>query len=136
MEADVSGGTAPEADLPRSNYGELLDSLCPRFLLYGMTWDEFWYESLDRLGTYWQKYQFQVEARNQEMWIQGVYIHAAIASFLDKAARYPETAPRITEMTPDEREADNRRRIQRLREQLNAIKLRSDLRAKGGGDEP
>lgn len=93
-----------------------------------MSWDEFWNESLDRLGVYWQKHQFDVEARNQELWLQGLYIRNAVASCLDKKAKYPEKPHRITAMTEQEKEEENRRKVEQMREQLMEIKRRSDER--------
>ena len=98
--------------------------------MYGMTWDEFWYGSLDRLAVYWQKHQFEVESRNQEMWLQGLYIKSAIAAALEKKNKYPDKPPRITEMTDAERDADAKARVAKLKEQLLEIKRRSDERHK------
>lgn len=102
--------------------------------MYGMSWDEFWYESLDRLGVYWQKYQFEIEARNQETWLQGIYIKAAVASALDRRNKYPDKPQRITEMTEAERDADSKAKVERLREQLLEIKRRSDARNLSKGE--
>ena len=106
--------------------------MCPWFLHYGMTWHEFWYESIDRLAYYWQKYQFDIESRNQELWMQGIYIQEAVAAVLDTKHRvkYPEKPYRITAMTEAEREEENRRKVEKLREQLMEIKRRSDMRRK------
>lgn len=101
--------------------------------MYGMTWNEFWYESLDRLAVYWQKHQFEVENRNQEMWMQGMYNKMAIASVISKKSKYPEKPQRITEMTEAERDAESKQRVARLREQLLEIKRRSDERNKRKG---
>lgn len=96
--------------------------------MYGMTYDEFWYESLDRLEWYWQKRQFEIEARNQELWLQGLYIKIAIASALDKKNKYPEKPPRITEMTDAEKNAEAKAKVEEMRAQLMEIKRRSDER--------
>lgn len=133
METDVKGATSfSEIDFnaPKSEFGKALDAMCPWFLHYGMTWHEFWYESIDRLADYWQKYQFDIESRNQELWLQGMYIREAVASCLSKQAKYPEKPHRITEMTEAEREEENRRKVEKLREQLMEIKRRSDMRRK------
>lgn len=98
--------------------------------MYGMTWDEFWYESLDRLEAYWQKRQFEIEARNQELWLQGLYNKVAIASALDKKNKYPEKPQRITEMTDAEKDAETKAKVEQLRAQLMEIKRRSDDRNK------
>lgn len=101
-------------------------------MLYGMTWYEFWFESIDRFHDYWQQYQFDIERRNQELWLQGLYIQEAVAAVLDTKhrAKYPDKPHRITEMTEAEREEENRRKVEKLREQLMEIKRRSDMRRK------
>lgn len=96
--------------------------------MYGMSYDEFWNESIDRLAAYWQAHQFAVESRNQELWLQGVYIRDAIASCFNKKAKYPEKPHRITAMTEAEKEAENKKKVDRFREQLLEIKRRSDAR--------
>ena len=98
--------------------------------MYGMTWDEFWYESVERLPVYWQMNQYQIERRNQELWMQGMYIQAAIGSCMSKKAKYPEKPYRITAMTEEEKQAENQRKVEQFREQLMEIKRRSDARRK------
>ena len=96
-----------------------------------MTWDEFWHESLDRLQAYWQANQFSIERRNQELWLQGLYIRSAVASCLDKKFKYPEKPQRITEMTEDEQAAEDRRKIDHMRAVLAERKRRWDAKHKG-----
>ena len=96
-----------------------------------MTWDEFWFESLDRLSAYHQKNQLDIERRNQELWMQGLYVTEAVASVLDPKhkAKYPEKPHRITDMTPEEQEAENKRKVESIRAFLNENKRRWDARA-------
>ena len=98
--------------------------------MYGMSWEEFWYESMERYEFYWQKYQFDIERRNQELWLQGIYVTEAIATVQDTKHRvkYPDKPHRLTALTDEEKEAENRRKIETLREQLMEIKRRSDQR--------
>lgn len=96
--------------------------------MYGMSYDEFWNTSLDRLAAYWQAHQFAVESRNQELWLQGVYIRDAVACCLSANAKYPEKPHRITAMTDAEKEEENRRKVEQIREQLLEIKRRHDNR--------
>ncbi len=98
---------------------------------WGMTWDEFWYESIDRLQAYWQANQFSIERRNQELWLQGLYIRSAVASCLDKKFKYPEKPQRVTEMTDAEAEAESKRKLEHMRAVLNEHKRRWDARNKG-----
>lgn len=100
-----------------------------------MTWDDFWCGSLDRLGAYWQANQFSIERRNQELWLQGMYIQEAVGAVLDSKHRvkYPDKPYRITEMTDAEREAENQRKIAEMRNALMAHKQRWDSTHKGVG---
>ena len=98
---------------------------------WGMTWDEFWHESLDRLQAYWQANQFSIERRNQELWLQGLYIRSAVASCLDKKFKYPDKPQRITAMTEDEQAAEDRRKIEHMRAVLAERKRRWDAKHKG-----
>ena len=132
METELSGGDTVSLNgaKPQSEIGKYLDTICPYYLMYGMTWDEFWNESLERLAGYWQAHQFAVESRNQELWLQGLYIRDAVACCLSKGAKYPEKPHRITAMTEAEKDAENQSKVERFREQLMEIKRRSDARKK------
>lgn len=133
METELSGGSVSSTDVtPQEfSYARYLDTICPYYMNYGMTWDEFWYGSIDRLQGYWQKHQFAVEQRNQELWLQGLYIRAAVASCLDNKNKYPDKPQRITPMTEVEQEAENNRKVEQMRQQLIEIKRRWDAKHKG-----
>lgn len=132
METELSGDSVSNDDTPQDfTLGKYLDTICPYFMHYGMSWDEFWNESIDRLHGYWQAHQFAVEQRNQELWLQGLYIQSAVASCLDKKHKYPEKPHRITEMTEAEKDYENKRKVAKMREQLQEIKRRWDATHKG-----
>lgn len=103
-------------------------------MLYGMSWEEFWFESIDRFYGYWQRYQFDIERRNQELWLQGLYIQDAVASVLDMKHRvkYPDKPHRLTPMTEAEKEAEKKRRVDDMRQHLNEMKRRWDTSHKKG----
>lgn len=102
-------------------------------MMYGMTYDEFWYESLDRLEAYWQKHQYEIEAKNQELWLQGLYNRSAVASAMDRRNKYPDKPQRITSLTEMEKEAENKRKVEQLREMLLSHKRAWEARQKGAG---
>lgn len=104
--------------------------MCPYYMMYGMTYDEFWYESLERLEAYWQKHQYEIESKNQELWLQGLYNRAAVAATMNKKNKYPEKPQRITDMTESEQEAENRRKVEELREVLMTRKQRWEAKRK------
>lgn len=103
--------------------------MCPYYMMYGMTYDEFWHESIDRFEAYWQANQFSIERRNQELWLQGIYIRDAVACTLSKKAKYPEKPHRLTELTDAEKEEENKQKVERFRaaltERMNKWKAKS-----------
>ena len=135
METDVTGATSFSVDLdaPQSNYTQFLDTICPYYLMYGMSREQFWHGSLDALCEYWQAYQFSMERNNYIAWLSGMYVLDAIETAFDakRQHKYPNEPRRITKMTDAEREAENKKKIETLREQLMEIKRRSDARNKG-----
>lgn len=68
--------------------------------------------------------------------MQGAYIQYAIAACLDSKgrAKYPDKPYRITEMTEAEREEENKRKVERLRDILHAHKQNWDMRHNNGSE--
>lgn len=137
MEEDVSGAASfSDHKEQRSHYTEYLEEICHEYIGFGMTWDEFWFSGMDRLRAYWQAEQYKIEKANQQLWLSGLYIRAAVASVLNSKNKYPDHPHRITEMTASEKEAENRRKVEELREALMAHKRRWDAsQAKRGEAE-
>lgn len=44
----------------------------------GMTYDEFWYKDVDRVKAYRTAYELREKRRNQELWLQGMYVYEAL----------------------------------------------------------
>lgn len=86
---------------------------------------------MERLAAYWQANQYDIERRNQELWLQGIYIRDAVACTLSKKAKYPEKPHRITELTDAEREEENKRKVEQFRNVLNEHKRRWFAKNKG-----
>lgn len=78
--------------------------------------------------------QLSIEKRNQELWMQGIYIQEAVAAVLDvkKQAKYPQKPHRITELSDIEKEAEQKRQVSEMRERLNAFKQMWDSKAQKG----
>lgn len=104
-------------------------------MMYGMGYEEFWHESIDRYADYWQKFQFEREKRNQELWLQGIYFMESITSAFDSKRRhkYPDKPHRITELTEVEKELEKKRMVEDMRQKLMEHKRRWDAKRKGGG---
>lgn len=54
------------------------EELCPIFMSYGMSYDEFWYDSPYRAKFYLDSHKLKVRQKDEEMWIQGMYIYEAL----------------------------------------------------------
>lgn len=54
------------------------EELCPIYMSYGMTYDEFWYKSPYRTKFYLDSHKLKVKQRDEEMWMQGMYIYEAL----------------------------------------------------------
>lgn len=56
----------------------LFDELCPIYMGYGMSFDEFWYGEPIRAKFYREAYEIQVKRKDEEFWMQGMYIYDAL----------------------------------------------------------
>lgn len=82
----------------------MLDAYCPTFLVFGMSYDEYWYGSTRMHIAYRKKYEIEQRKQNEMMWLSGLYMRSAIASVLsDKAEYFDEPLP-LTEEDMAERE--------------------------------
>ena len=146
METELSGGSvSTQDDTPQEfSFAKYLDTICPYYMNYGMTWDEFWYESIDRLQGYWQKHQFAVEQRNQELWLQGMYIYEAVCdvspilhAFAKKGAKphpYPSRPYAISEkQIQQEREEKERKLAEKGKRFMEALMQSTNKRF---GEQP
>lgn len=113
----------------------------PYAINYGMTADEYWEQDPWLFQAYLKAHRLKNEQRNQEMWLQGLYTHEALAVVLhnsfkkksDKAAHYPKEPFPLTDKEAGEREERDRR----IAEEVNKAKLgawsdRLQLPEKGG----
>lgn len=60
------------------SYTEVFEEYCPFCIAIGMTYREFWYEDCWIANTYLKAYKIKKELKNEELWLQGVYIYEAL----------------------------------------------------------
>lgn len=85
----------------------------------------------------------EIERRNQELWLQGLYIHEAFATvvsniFAKKGTtpkKYRETPIRITPLTEQEKKLEEQKARQQLIAKLNAIEARWNKNNKAEGSD-
>lgn len=54
------------------------EELCPIFMSYGMSYDEYWHSSPYRAKFYLQAHKQKIKQKDEEMWMQGMYIYEAL----------------------------------------------------------
>ena len=105
-------------------------------MVYGMTYDEFWFGDPYRVVAYRKRHKLQVEQRNEELWLAGLYIHNAVSvainnNFSKSKQKYINKPLQL--FPPDE----NERRVQieennrKLVERLNRFKDEFEKRQRG-----
>ena len=115
-----------ESDTP---IGDMLDKMCPYYMMIGVSYDEFWNGDYTHLKYYLEKHKLEVEMRNQELWLQGLYFYDALATVVSNAMtkkgssqrKYPEKPYRITEKTEEEKQAEKQKMVDDFRAQLMAL---------------
>ena len=108
----------------------------------GVSADEFWNGDYTMLKFYVERHRIAVEQKNEELWLQGVYIYDAICVALANAfgkgqkPRYPDKPYRLTELSEEEKELENQKKVEEFRAQLMTLGRRFEAKHKReqGGD--
>lgn len=92
-----------------------------------MTYDQFWRDDPWLAKSYRRAYELQIEKTNQELWLQGLYVHNAVAVAINNAfnkqkQKYINKPLQMFPPTKDEREAQIRENNRKLVERLNRFK--------------
>lgn len=94
-----------------------------------MPYDEYWYGDPWLCEAYRQAHKLKIEQRNQELWLQGLYMYDAFAVVLSnsfgkrggKKAKYMDEPIRLFPMTEAEKAAKEAKDWARIDAQLHAI---------------
>lgn len=57
-----------------------LDELFPYYLLYGMTYEQYWEMDSALAISYRKKHELEMQQQNQMLWLQGAYFYNALGS--------------------------------------------------------
>lgn len=60
------------------SYGEQFRELFPLYLSMGMTYDQYWNQDCELVKYYRKAQEIRNQQRNQDLWLQGMYIYDAI----------------------------------------------------------
>ena len=92
-----------------------------------MSYDEFWRDDPYRAVAYREAHRLRIEQVNQQLWLQGLYVHNAVAVAINNAfnkqkQKYIATPVQIFTPTEDEKKAKAEETRRKLVEKLNAWK--------------
>ena len=108
---------------------ETFEKMCPIYMSYGMTYEEFWNDDFFKCKYYREYHKFKVKQKDEEMWIQGMYIYEALCdvspilhAFSKKGTKplpyaekpYMSTAPSLQSEEEKKREVENARLIAQI----------------------
>lgn len=105
----------------------------PEYMLYGMSYDEFWYGKPELAKYYREKHKLEIEQTNQQLWLQGLYIYDALAvvmsnAFSKRKDKYIEKPFDLFPPTEEEKEAKAEQIRLAMYEKLNAFKAEFEKR--------
>lgn len=57
---------------------QVFEELCPIYMGYGMSYDEYWYGDCYKAKYYRESYEIQIKHKDEQFWMQGMYIYDAL----------------------------------------------------------
>ena len=67
-----------ESKVEHASLTEIFEEQCPIYMGYGMSFDEFWYDTPYKAKFYREAYRIQMKRKDEEFWMQGMYIYEAL----------------------------------------------------------
>lgn len=59
--------------------------MCPVYMAYGMTYDQYWFGDPWMVEFYRESYLLKKREKNEEAWLQGLYIYRAVRAVVASA---------------------------------------------------
>lgn len=127
---------------------ETFEKMCPIYMSYGMTYDEFWHGDAYRTKFYREFHKLKVKQKDEEMWIQGMYIYEALCdvspilhAFSKKGTKplpyaekpYMSKISSLKTKEEKEREVENARLIAQVHFENWARAMKKKFKDNGGG---
>ena len=107
-------------------YTEIFDELFPTYLVYGMTYEQYWHGDPWLVRAYAQAYLLRRKVDNEQAWIQGAYIANAVTvaianTFGKKKTDYLKKPLEIFPKTEAEKKAEVREERRKVIAWLNGM---------------
>lgn len=112
-----------------STYTEYFNKVFPYYLAMGMTYDQFWNDDCNIAKYYRQAYEIKKKQKNEELWLQGMYIYEALCDVSPvlhafakkgtKPAKYPIEPYPLSEKEVEERRIrDEKRNVEMAKQRF------------------
>lgn len=66
-------------------YTEFFEMLCPTYMVYGMTYEQYWFGDPWMAKAFEDAYLLKRRVKNEELWLQGLYIYRAVHAIINSA---------------------------------------------------
>ena len=116
---------------PLSTYTEKFYEVFPYYLSIGMTYEQFWNGDPELARYYREAEELRNERRNQELWLQGLYVYEAICDVAPVLRAFAQkgTKPTPYSSQPYALTEKQRRREIEEKERQNALKAKRVMEA-------
>lgn len=113
---------------PHPSHTEVFHTHFPYYLSIGMTYDQYWNDDCTLVKPYRQAAEMKRSARNEELWLQGLYFYEALCdvspilhAFAKSGTKPEQYRPRPLPITPSEIRAEKERQAFEKRQRLRHI---------------
>ena len=139
----ATGGSEQNSSAPSFTYTEKFYELFPYYLAIGMTYEQYWNGDCTLVKYYRKADEIRKERRNEELWLQGMYVYEAICdvspilhAFAKKGTKpqpYSEKPYAITEAQQKRVEEEKERKIaEKGKRFMEALMKSNNKRFEGG----
>ena len=138
----ATGGSEPNSSAPSFTYTEKFYELFPYYLSIGMTAEQYWDGDCTLTRYYRKADEIRKERRNEELWLQGMYIYEALCdvspvlhAFAKKGTKpiaYSDKPYAISEKQHERVEEEKeRKRIEKGKKFMEALMQSTNKRFEG-----
>ena len=137
-----TGGSEPKGSAPSFTYTEKFYELFPYYLAIGMTPEQYWDGDPTLVKYYRKAAEIKKESRNEELWLQGMYIYEALCNvspvlhaYAKKGTKPHPYSEKPYAITATQRKQDEEERVRKIVEKgkrfMNAVMQSTNKRFGG-----
>ncbi len=145
----IYGGKSNNDSAPIPYY-ECFYNHLPYYLAIGMTYDQFWNEDCCLVKYYREAHELKRRERNQELWVQGMYIYEALCkvspimrAFAKKGTKplpyasepYPLSRKEIREQADREEKSQYDKKVSKILSWVKQVNMKFDKTPRKEGGE-